>query len=250
VPPLPDWEILAEQDLPAHQQMALDEVLLERVVAGARAPTLRFWGWIEPTLVLGSSQSVANEVDEAAVRRRGFTITRRLSGGGTMLAEPGRTVTWSLYLPAEVVAGMSFRESYAYLDAFAVQALRKLGVDAAYRPINDIVSPAGKIAGAAQARRRGALLHHTTLAYSMAPGLLRELIRIGRPSVATRGVRSAAKVVTPVDTLVPASREELLAALVLEAGGHPGSLEPGELAGAERLAATKYARPEWIYRIS
>src|SRR5438309_2246328 len=130
--------------------MALDEVLLERVVTGARAPTLRFWGWIEPTLVLGSSQSVANEVDEAAVRRRGFTITRRLSGGGTMLAEPGRTVTWSLYLPAEVVAGMSFRESYAYLDAFAVQALRKLGVDAAYRPINDVVSPAGQIAGAPQ----------------------------------------------------------------------------------------------------
>jgi lipoate-protein ligase A len=96
--------------------MALDEVLLGLVIAGDRRPAIRFWEWIEPALVIGSHQSVTNEVDVEAARRSGFTITRRMSGGGTMLAEPARTITYSLYLPDSAVEGLSFRQSYAALQ--------------------------------------------------------------------------------------------------------------------------------------
>ena len=97
--PVPDLETVAELDLPSVIHMALDEVLLGRVAAGERPPLLRFWGWTEPTLVLGSNQAVSNELDLEAVERHAFTIVRRLSGGGTMLAEPGKTITWSLVIP-------------------------------------------------------------------------------------------------------------------------------------------------------
>ena len=247
--PVPGLEMVAELDLPSAVHMALDEVLLNAVAAGRRPPLLRFWGWTEPTLVLGSNQAVANELDLAAVERRGFTIVRRLSGGGTMLAEPGRTITWSIAMPAAPVAGMSFVDSFAHLDGWAVETLRSLGVDAGYRPINDIVSPAGKIAGAAQARRRGALLHHVTMAYSMDPALLFELIRIGRPAVSDRGVRSAPKQVSPLDTLLGLSRRDVVAALAAASGATPGRLESSELEAANGLAAAKYGRREWIYRL-
>ncbi|MDQ6917917.1 MAG: lipoate--protein ligase family protein [Candidatus Dormibacteraeota bacterium] len=247
--PVTGLEIVGELDLPSAGHMALDEVLLDAVGAGRRPPILRFWGWVEPTLVLGSSQAVANELDLPAVGRRGFTVVRRLSGGGTMLAEPGRTITWSLVIPMEPIAGMSFIESFAHLDRWAVDTLRSLGVDAGYRPINDIVSPAGKIAGAAQARRRGALLHHVTMAYSMDPDLLTELVRIGRPAVSERGVRSADKKVSPLDTLVALPRAEVVAILAATSGAEPGRLEPAELEAAATLATAKYSRPEWIYRL-
>src|SRR3981081_4033855 len=146
--PIPGLEMVGGLGLPSSGHMALDEVLLNAVAAGKRPPLLRFWGWTEPTLVLGSNQAVSNELDLEAVERHGFTVVRRLSGGGTMLAEPGKTITWSLVIPLEPGAEMSFVESFAYLDRWAVEALRSLGVDAGYRPINDIVSPAGKIAGA------------------------------------------------------------------------------------------------------
>ena len=251
----PSWEVLAEAPLGAHLQIAMDEVLLDAVAAGRRGPLLRFWGWVEAALVLGSNQSVSNELDREAVRGRGFTVTRRLSGGGTMLAEPGRTITWSLCLPEAVLAGRSFRESYELLDAFAVDALRGLGIDAGYRPINDIVSPAGKIAGAAQARRRGAVLHHTTMAYAMEPGLLVDLIRIGRPALTERGVRSAEKLVSPVSDLLPGvSREEVLEALAGAFGRRwtiagEGGLSQAEHDAASSLAAAKYSRTEWIERL-
>jgi lipoate---protein ligase len=247
--PVPGLELVTESALPSASHMALDEALLDAVSAGSRPPVLRFWGWTEPTLVIGSNQGVTNELDLEAVARHGFRIVRRLSGGGTMLAEPGRTITWSLVAPEEHVRGMSFVESFAHLDRWAVDTLRSLGVDASYRPLNDIVSPAGKIAGAAQARRRGAVLHHVTMAYSMDPALLLELIRIGRPAVSDRGVRSAEMKVSPLDTLVAASREEVVAALAAASGAVPGRIEAAELAAAAELVAKKYGRPEWIHRL-
>jgi lipoate-protein ligase A len=245
------FEVLPERALSPHEHMALDEVLLDRFLAGTRGPTLRFWGWIAPALVLGSNQSVANEVDEVAATERGFTLTRRISGGGTMLAEPDRTITWSLVLPAAMVAGMSFAESYVHLDEFAVAALRGLGVDAGYRPLNDIVAGGAKVAGAAQARRRDAVLHHVTMAWDLDDALMRSLIRVGRPARSERGVRSADKAVAPLATLVGAgvTREDAVAALAAAFGGRAGTYDELELDDAATLAAAKYSRPEWIYRL-
>ena len=42
------WDLIPASPQPAHIHMALDEVILGRVTAGARRPTVRFWEWIEP----------------------------------------------------------------------------------------------------------------------------------------------------------------------------------------------------------
>lgn len=43
--------------------VALDEVIAHEVAASTRPPTLRFWDWDRPLVVLGSFQSMRNEVD-------------------------------------------------------------------------------------------------------------------------------------------------------------------------------------------
>src|SRR3984893_10238687 len=199
--------------LRVHAQLALEEVLLDRLVEGIRGPTLRFWEWAERALVLGSHQVLANEVDVEAARELRFTVGRRMSGGGTMLLEPGRSITYSLYAPESVVAGQSFVESFAALDRWVVDCLRDLGVPAEHRPINGIVSPEGKIGGAAQARRRGFLVHHTAMAYEIDPELVPRLIRIGREGVSPRGVRGAEKAVSAPSHWAPVARDRLLEAL-------------------------------------
>jgi len=233
--------------------MALDEVLLESVRTGRRPPTLRLWEWIEPALVIGSHQSVINEVDVVAARELGFVVTRRMSGGGTMLCEPARTITYSLYLPESLVAGITFRKSYAMLDDWAVRTFVELGIPASYREINDIISPRGKIGGAAQARRRGFVLHHTTIAHSMDVALLPRLVRIGRPSLAGIGVRSAEKSVSPLSWFTSLSCEDIARNLVeyfsREFRAHPSHPSLEELEAADRLVATKYGTPGWINRL-
>jgi lipoate---protein ligase len=248
-----DWDLIAYTPQSAHMHMAVDEVLLQRVIAGLRRPTVRFWEWIEPALVIGSHQSVVNEVDVVAAQELGFTVTRRMSGGGTMLCEPGRTITYSLYVPATIVGGLSFRQSYAALDAWAVRSFIALGVPAAYREINDIISPRGKIAGAAQARRRGFVLHHTTIAHSMKPALLPRLIRIGRERLSERGVRSADKAVSPLSEFTSMDCAQVARhmerSFTAEFQAHATELSRQELDAARELAKTKYATPGWINRL-
>lgn len=249
--PGPSWPVLRPLALPAVEHLALDEVLLDAVASGARGPSVRFWSWADRCLVLGSHQSVANEVDLDVAASLGFSVVRRMSGGGTMVCEPGATLTYSMYLPGSLVRGLSFVESFRYLDSWVVEALVSLGVPAGYRPINDIISlpGGGKIAGAAQARRRGAVLHHTTAAYSTDPSQVPRLIRIGRPAVSARGLRSAEREVTPLARFTSLPLGELVSVLMRAAGGPVEDVSAGELGAARELARAKYATPEWINRL-
>jgi len=248
-----DWDLIPASAQTAHMHMALDEVLLKRVIAGSRRPAIRFWEWDESALVIGSHQSVSNEVDLPAAKRLGFSVTRRMSGGGTMLCEPGKTITYSMYVPGISVEGLSFRQSYAALDAWAVRAFNALGVPASYREINDIISPRGKIAGAAQARRRGFVLHHTTIAHSMDADLLPRVIRIGRDRVSERGVRSAEKPVSPLSWFTSLTCDETMRHLersfAEEFTTRASRLTDDELKAARALVGEKYGTPAWVNRL-
>jgi lipoate-protein ligase A len=248
-----DWEVVPPTPQSAHMHMALDEVLLERTISGERRATMRMWEWTEPALVIGSHQSVVNEVDVAAAHELGFVVTRRMSGGGTMLCEPRRTITYSLYCPESVVSGMSFRGSYALLDDWAVRAFVELGVPASYREINDVISPRGKIAGAAQARRRGFVLHHTTIAHAMDIELMLRLIRIRRERIAERGVRSAEKDVSPLSWFTTLSCDAVARNMYeyfqREFHARDGQISTEELETAHDLVTSKYSTPAWINRL-
>src|SRR5699024_7936879 len=148
------------------------------VGAGRRAPTLRIWDWTTPAVVIGIFQSVKNEVDGAAAHALGIDVVRRITGGGAMFMEAGACITYSIYAPQSLGAGMTFQESYAFMDDWVIRALGKLGINAWYRPLNDITSDAGKVGGAAQARRGGAVLHHVTMAYDMDANRMLQVLRI------------------------------------------------------------------------
>ncbi|HET7358984.1 MAG TPA: lipoate--protein ligase family protein, partial [Rhodanobacteraceae bacterium] len=188
-----DWQLLHAQAQAPALHMALDEVLTDEVAAGRRAPTLRVWEWAGPAVVMGRFQSLRNEVDADAARRHGVEVVRRISGGGAMFIEPGNTITYSIYAPQSMVDGLSFQEAYAFMDAWVLAALGELGIEAWYQPLNDIASNAGKIAGAAQARRGGAVLHHVTMAYDIDAAKMLEVLRIGREKLSDKGTASAAK---------------------------------------------------------
>jgi lipoate-protein ligase A len=134
-----------------------------------------------------------------------------------------------------------------------VRAFNALGVPASYREINDIISPRGKIAGAAQARRRGFVLHHTTIAHSMDVELVPQLIRIGRERVSERGVRSANKAVSPLSWFTSLSCAETTRHLERSFGDEfdsgPGELSTDELEAASELVAEKYGTPAWVERL-
>jgi len=245
-----DWEFVAARPLPAHLNMALDETLTLRVGAGLRKPTLRFWGWSSRAVILGRFQSVRNEVDRAAMADLDVTLARRISGGGAMFIEPEGAITYSIHAPGDLVQGMSFPESYAFFDAWVIRALRELGVEAWYAPLNDITSTGGKIGGAAQARRGGAVLHHTTMAYQMNTDLMLRVLRIGKEKLSDKGITSAAKRVGPLRQQTDLPRQTIIDHMTdtfrRTHGLTPGDLTADELAAAEDLVRQRFGTPEWL----
>ncbi len=249
-----DWQIIHTGPERPQLQLALDQVLAEEVGEGHRGPTLRIWEWDEPAVVIGSFQSVKNEVDAENAERYGVQVVRRISGGGAMFMEAGSVVTYSIYAPAALVQGMSFADSYAFLDEWVIIALKSLGIDAFYQPLNDITSAKGKIGGAAQKRLgTGAVLHHVTMSYDMDGDKMVEVLRIGREKMSDKGTRSANKRVDPLRSQTGLSREAIIDTLIATFqklyGGTFDEISPEERARAERLVTEKFGTDEWLYRV-
>jgi lipoate---protein ligase len=248
-----DWRLIRGKPSPVELNHALDEVLTRKVGEGRRHPTIRFWNRLEPEIVLGRFQSVRNEVHIEAIEADGLKISRRITGGGAMLVEPGNDITYSIYAPPALVEGMSFAGSYAFMDAWVIIALRSLGLDAWYEPINDITSAGGKIGGAAQARRFGAVLHHATLAYDMASEKLPRYLRIGLEKLSDKGIASAERRVGPLRLQTQMPRDDIIEHFIRTFddlyGLTPDDVTDEELIEAEELIRTKYATREWIYTL-
>jgi lipoate---protein ligase len=248
------FEVIRPGPLHPAVHAALDQVLTEDLAAGRRGPTLRFWEWQEPAVIIGSFQSLRNEVDLAAAQRYGITVVRRISGGGAMFMEAGNCITFSLVVPASLVDGMTFEESYAFLNQWVLGALADVGVQATLTGLNDIASPAGKLAGSAQKRVvGGAVLHHVTMSYDIDAAKMLEVLRIGREKLSDKGTRSAAKRVDPVRSQTHLPREAVIDAFEAHfRSRYPsvtGDLRPDELERAEELRRAKFSDDAWTARV-
>ena len=234
--------------------VALDEVLTREVAEGTRPPTLRFWDWDSPLVVIGSFQSYRNEIDQDGADRHGIGVVRRISGGGAMFMEPGNCITYSLHAPTSLVEGLSFEQSYAFLDDWVMTALADVGIQAKYVPLNDIASDKGKIAGAAQKRYvAGAVLHHVTMAYDIDADKMLEVLRIGREKMSDKGTKSANKRVDPMRSQTGLPRETIINRFMDSFRRTHSFTDAGysdaELAQAAELVKSKFSTPEWTHRV-
>lgn len=248
------FDVIEPVSLDPAMHVALDEVITREVASGDRPPTLRFWDWNAPLVVLGSFQSVRNEVDEEAAARHGIGVVRRISGGGAMFMEPGNCITYSLSVPTSLVDGLSFERSYAFLDQWVMGALADVGIKARYVPLNDIASEHGKIAGAAQKRfAAGAVLHHVTMAYDIDADKMTDVLRIGREKISDKGITSSGKRVDPMRSQTGMTRDDIIAAFLTHFrthyNTHTGAYTDTELTAARDLVDTKFTNPEWTYRV-
>lgn len=249
-----DWQVIVTPKISPVLNVALDEVLVTEVGEGRRGPTMRIWDWNSDAVIIGSFQSVRNEIDLEEAQALDTQLIRRISGGGAMYMQPASSITYSIYVPDSFVEGMSFEQSYQFLDEWVLEALFTLGVDAEYKPLNDIASPLGKIGGAAQKRlASGAVLHHVTMSYDMDAERMMRVLRIGREKMSDKGTKSAAKRVDPLRSQTGVSRDEVITRLAevfrQRHGATPGDITEEEYARAEALVATKFENDEWTLRI-
>ena len=146
------WRLLDTGPQNAPYNMALEKVLLSSSALGHAVNTLHFLEFF-PCVLLGYSQSVAEEVNEEYCKQNGIEINRRISGGGCIYMDGG-TLGWEIIAKKEAVglpgtSGIpgSLNDMYRKLCGALVAALKKLGINAAYRPLNDVEINGRKICG-------------------------------------------------------------------------------------------------------
>ncbi|HIE39534.1 MAG TPA: lipoate--protein ligase family protein [Anaerolineales bacterium] len=246
--------------------MAVDEAIWQAVAEGNGPPTLRLYAWAPPCLSLGRHQPVA-EVDRKALRRAGYDLVRRPTGGRAILHIDELTYSVAVPLTDPRVRG-DVLASCRRISQGLLEALRRLGVrEAAAHQSPQPPTPTGpvcfeapahfevtvggqKLIGSAQMRGRGALLQHGALPLR---GDIARVCAFLTTSADPDRVRARA---TTLETILgrPVSRTEAAAAV---ARGFARALnlhlEPGELTAeeweiAQALREEKYGSEKWTVR--
>jgi lipoate-protein ligase A len=268
------WRLLHHPPAHGSWNMAVDEALLARVIAGQSPPVLRLYAWEPACLSLGQAQP-AMDVDRERLAGTGWELVRRPTGGRAILHID--ELTYAVIAPvSEPRVQGTLLESYLKLSAALKSALGVLGLmvtareDAgaaqAARSRNpvcfeepssyEILFDNKKILGSAQARRGNAFLQHGAL--PLAGEITRITQVLAFPDEATRAAAAgkldarALTLETALGWAVPWDEAaDALVAGFRQALGidfKESELDGEELAMAEKLRREKYAADSWTLR--
>ncbi len=236
----------------AAENMALDEILTRRAGQGTSPPTLRFLRFKPDAALLGYHQQAERELRLDYCRAQGIEINRRLTGGGALLFQTS-ALGWELIAPlGQPPFTGGFERALERICRSAARAYSQLGVQARFRPRNDIEVEGRKISGTGGlALEGGALFQGTVLVKNEIERFLRAL-RVPVEKLKKREIESLMERLAFLEDLVgPVDLEELKAILArqfahdLELELEPAGITPQEEAElAQRLPY--YQSEEWI----
>ncbi len=240
------WRLLLI-DGDAAFNMALDETLL---LSGK--PTLRVYRFRPSAVTIGYFQSVKSSVDLEEIERLGIDLVRRPTGGGAVYHDEGGEVTYSLTGPVDLFS-KSVEESMKIICEGVINAIRKLGLDPEFVPVNDIVVNGKKVSGSAQTREGSFLLQHGTLMYDTDLEVLARLIRPPKQKLEDKGIKSISARVTTLSRELgrKLSFHEVRDA-VIDGFSFLGEFEEGELSEEEQKMLEnlerKYRDRRWNFK--
>ncbi len=141
------WRLLDLPPFSAAEHMALDEVLLEIRGNGRSQDTFRFLQFDPATVLVGFHQSIQEEIRLSYCREQGIDVNRRITGGGAIYFDKSQ-LGWELICQKSVF-GVTVPNSAVFqrLCVPTIMALQNMGIDAAFRPRNDIEVAGRKISG-------------------------------------------------------------------------------------------------------
>jgi lipoate-protein ligase A len=236
----------------AYLNMAMDEAIMEAVRNGESLPTIRFYGWAPSAVSIGVFQGIRNEVNLDVTRQAGVDVIRRQTGGGAVYHDQFGEVTYSIIGPVEDFS-VNIIKSYADICEPIITALKSLGLDVHFEPVNDILLNEQKISGNAQTRRQGILLQHGTVLYRVEVEKMFSYLNVSEQKISDKLIKSVKKRVTSVSDQLDIPMKELQ--MALEKGFSIGQeIEMGdytekELTRAAQLAEEKYRSEAWNYRL-
>lgn len=224
------------------RQIAYDAALTALHTAGRVPDTVRFLRF-PPTVLVGRHQILTREVAVERCRTDGVGLVRRLSGGGAIYLDEGQ-VGWELVFDRATWPGLTLAEHGARICAAVALGLSKqFGIDARFRPRNDIEVDGRKISGTGGYFDGDTLVYQGTVLVDMDADRMARLVHVPAAKLARHGASTVAhRVVTlrellglapPIGSVHSAILAGLSEGLGIEAV--PGDITPDEAALTAKL---------------
>jgi lipoate-protein ligase A len=236
--------------------IALDQAMLELHQSGAIPDSIRFIHFL-PSALVGRHQELSTELDLEYCRQHGIGFGRRITGGGAIYLDPGQ-LGWALVFSRTTLGGASLGEVARRVCEAVAAGLSHLGIDARFRPRNDIEVGGRKISGTGGFYDGDTLIYQGTVLVDLDPAAMLGALRVPRSKIEKRGLDSAAQRVVTLRELLGAATppiEEVQQALLhglrerLDLAFHPTGLSAAEESLAQQLYASQIGRDEFVAEI-
>lgn len=246
--------LLDTRALSAAANMALDNIILDEVSAGYSPQTFRFLQFKRASALVGFNQDTNLEIRTDFCLTHDIDINRRITGGGAILFQPS-ALGWEIFS----AVGMSpFNGSYERvlerICSTAARALSRTGIDAQFRPRNDIEVHGRKISGTGGAFVSGAMMFQGTVLIENETELFLKALRVPVEKLKKREIESLMQRICFLNDIVksPVTADYLKTAFVEEFSENLGLnfCEDGLTDREKRRLREElqfYSSSDWIY---
>jgi lipoate-protein ligase A len=251
-----EWRVLEFSKNSASKNMAVDEAIF-RLYDDLKFNTIRFYGWDPSAVSIGRHQAVENEVNLENLKKYGYDIVRRISGGGAVFHDSFGELTYSIVTDVNYLSSKSIEATYYELANIVFSPLKKLGLNLDYNQIHcpSVFSRGKKISGNAQARHKNTILQHGTILIKIRPEIMYSVLKARPRRTRESMIESVYQNIITLSELIetdftPEKIGEYLLKHLLENNSTQffrSTLKNEEEAKAEDLKLNRYEKKEWLY---
>ena len=222
--------------------IAFDPALIELRQQDRVPDTIRFMRF-PPTALIGRHQDLSREINLEYCAADGVGTVRRLTGGGAIYLDEGQ-LGWELVFHRSSLGVAALPDIAREICTAAAAGLSTLGVDAKFRPRNDIEVGGRKISGTGGFFDGDILIYQGTVLVDMNAQQMVKALNVPQSKLARHKLDSAEQRVVTLKELLGddlPDMDTIKAALITGFKQHLGiDAEPGDITPAEEALAKEY----------
>lgn len=222
--------------------IAFDAALVELRQQEQVPDTIRFMRF-PPTALIGRHQDLSREINLRYCAEDGIGTVRRITGGGAIYLDEGQ-LGWELVFHRSALGIAALPDLAREICNAAAAGLSKLGVEAKFRPRNDIEVDGRKISGTGGFFDGDILIYQGTVLVDMNAAQMVKALNVPMKKVAKHNLDSAEQRVVTLKELLGdelPDMQTIQSALIDGfAEGLGISAAPGEITNAEEALAKEY----------
>jgi lipoate-protein ligase A len=147
VMPLESWRLLDIGPIDPLETQTIYDMIAQGITEGESENTLIICWPAEPLVSLGHFQEIEADIDTKFCRENNIVFTRRVIGGGGVYLDEGQMFYQLIGRIDSPTTPRKIDDYYRKFLEAPVQAYRNLGIQAEFKPVNDLIVNGKKISG-------------------------------------------------------------------------------------------------------